>query len=54
MVESNRVEDLDRAEQFGLNKPFTEVEFNIQLVATDKPELQSRHERKRALEGEAA
>ena len=54
MVEANRIEDPAKAEQFGLNKPFTEVEFNIQLVSTDKSELQTRHERKRALEGEAA
>lgn len=54
VVEANRIEDPDRAEQFSLNKPFTEVEFNIQLVSTDKSELQTRHERKRALEGEAA
>ena len=38
----------------GVNGPFTRVEFNIELVTTDKPELQSRHERQRALEGEAA
>ncbi|MDX1559971.1 MAG: catechol 1,2-dioxygenase [Marinobacter sp.] len=54
VVEANRIEDPAKAEQFGLNKPFTEVEFNIQLVSTDKSELQTRHERKRALEGEAA
>ncbi len=54
VVDANRVEDSAKAEQFGLSKPFTEVEFNIQLVATDKPELQTRHERKRALEGEAS
>ncbi|GAA0847471.1 catechol 1,2-dioxygenase [Marinobacter szutsaonensis] len=54
VVEANRIEDPAKAEQFGLNKPFTEVEFNIQLVSTDKTELQSRHERKRALEGEVA
>jgi len=54
VVEANRIEDPAKAEQFGLNKPFTEVEFNIQLVSTDKPELQNRHERKRALEGEVA
>jgi len=54
VVEATRIEDPAKAEQFGLNKPFTEVEFNIQLVSTDKSELQTRHERKRALEGEAA
>lgn len=54
VVEANRIDDPAQAEGYGLNKPFTKVEFNIQLVSTDKPELQSRHERKRALEGEAA
>ncbi|AEY00108.1 catechol 1,2-dioxygenase [Oceanimonas sp. GK1] len=45
-----RIEDAAAAEQYGLNKPFTKVEFNIQLVVSDKPEHQQRHERKRALE----
>lgn len=54
VVEANRIEDPAKAEPFGLNKPFTEVEFNVQLVSTDKSELQTRHERKRALEGQAA
>ncbi|WP_445402114.1 catechol 1,2-dioxygenase [Zobellella sp. An-6] len=49
-----RIEDAAAAEQYGLNQPFTKVEFNIQLLATDKPELQNRHERKRALESETA
>ncbi|GAA3550663.1 catechol 1,2-dioxygenase [Zobellella aerophila] len=53
VVEAVRVEDAAAAEQFGLNKPFTRVEFNIQLVSTDKAELQSRHERLRALENQA-
>ncbi|PSJ44516.1 catechol 1,2-dioxygenase [Zobellella endophytica] len=54
VVDAVRVEDATAAEQLGLNQPFTRVEFNIRLVATDQPELQSRHERKRALEGETA
>ena len=54
VVDANRVDDPAKAEQFGLDKPFTEVEFNIQLIATDDPELQTRHERTRALEGEAS
>lgn len=45
-----RIEDAAAAEQYGLNKPFTKVEFNIQLIVSDKPEHQQRHERKRALE----
>ncbi|ATG72451.1 catechol 1,2-dioxygenase [Zobellella denitrificans] len=54
VVDAVRVEDPAAAEQLGLNQPFTRVEFNIRLLATDKPELQVRHERKRALEGETA
>ncbi|WP_020680547.1 catechol 1,2-dioxygenase [Marinobacterium rhizophilum] len=54
VVDAVRVEDAAKAELFGLNGPFTQVEFNIQLVATDKSALQARHERKRALEGETA
>ena len=50
VVDAVRVEDAAAAEQYGLNKPFTLVEFNIQLVSTDKSGLQSRHERQRALE----
>ncbi len=50
VVDAVRVEDATAAEQYGLSKPFTRVEFNIQLVSTDKAELQSRHERLRALE----
>jgi catechol 1,2-dioxygenase len=50
VVDAVRVEDATAAEQVGLSKPFTRVEFNIQLVSTDKAELQSRHERLRALE----
>ncbi|MFD1007210.1 MULTISPECIES: catechol 1,2-dioxygenase [Oceanisphaera] len=50
VVDAVRVEDAAAAEQYGLNKPFTQVEFNIQLVSTDKADLQSRHERQRALE----
>ena len=36
------------------NGPITEVEFNVPLVATDKPELQERHARRRALETDVA
>lgn len=54
VIDATRVEDPDKAEQLGLNGPYTEVVFDVQLVATDKPELQQRHERKRALEGDAA
>ncbi len=54
VIDAVRVEDPAQAETYGLNGPFTRVEFNIELVSTDKPELQTRHERQRALEGEAA
>lgn len=54
VIDAVRVEDPAQAETYGLNGPFTQVEFNIELVSTDKPELQTRHERQRALEGEAA
>ncbi|WP_336367500.1 catechol 1,2-dioxygenase [Marinobacter sp. C2H3] len=54
VIDATRVDDPARAEAFGLNAPFTEVVFDIQLVPTDKPELQTRHERKRALESDAA
>jgi catechol 1,2-dioxygenase len=54
VIDAVRVEDPAQAEAYGLNGPFTRVEFNIELVSTDKPELQTRHERQRALEGEAA
>ena len=50
VVDAVRVEDEVHANAFGVEGPFTRVEFNIQLVATNKPELQNRHERKRALE----
>ena len=50
VVDAVRVKDAARAEQYGLNTPFTRVEFNIQLVSTDKADRQSRHERQRALE----
>ncbi|MEA1079912.1 catechol 1,2-dioxygenase [Marinobacter qingdaonensis] len=54
VIDAVRVEDPTQAETYGLNGAFTRVEFNIELVSTDKPELQTRHERQRALEGEAA
>jgi catechol 1,2-dioxygenase len=54
VIDAERIDDPAAAEKLGLDKPFTRVEFNIQLVATDKSELQTRHERKRALEGDIA
>ena len=54
VVEPRRVTQSAEAAQHGESGPVTEVEFNFQLVSTDKSELQSRHERKRALEDETA
>lgn len=50
VVEAKPVEHSEAAAQHGLTGPITEVEFNIELVATDKAELQERHARRRALE----
>lgn len=54
MIEGRRIDDPARAEAFGLNAPFTLVEFDIELVPTEQPELQTRHQRPRALENETA
>ncbi|WP_185266673.1 catechol 1,2-dioxygenase [Halopseudomonas xiamenensis] len=54
VVEARPVERSVEGEQHGVSGPVTEVEFNFQLVSTDKAELQARHERKRALEDAAA
>ncbi|WP_111498031.1 catechol 1,2-dioxygenase [Marinobacter bohaiensis] len=53
VIDAERVEDPSRAEAYGLNGPFTEVVFNVDLVSTDDATLQDRHTRARALEGEA-
>lgn len=50
VVEARPVEHSVIGEQYGVTGPITEVVFDIQLVSTDKAELQARHERKRALE----
>jgi catechol 1,2-dioxygenase len=52
VVEAVRVEDPSEAAAFDIKGPFTRVEFNVQLVSTEKPELQVRHERNRALEAD--
>lgn len=54
IVATRKVDDPAEAERRGLNAPFTEVVFDIELVSTDKPELQTRHERSRALEAAQA
>jgi catechol 1,2-dioxygenase len=53
VVTANQVEQSETACQHGVSGPVTEVEFNVTLVATDKPELQARHARLRALESAA-
>ncbi len=50
VVDANRVEQSETAAKHDVNGPITEIEFNVTLVATDKPELQERHNRPRALE----
>ncbi|ATJ82502.1 catechol 1,2-dioxygenase [Halomonas beimenensis] len=52
VVEGKRIEDAAEAEQRGLEGPFTEVVFDIELARTDDPELQHRHKRPRAKEDE--
>ena len=54
VVAADRVEQSETGAQHGVNGPITEVEFNVTLVATDKPELQERHARRRALETDVA
>ncbi len=50
VVEATRIEDPTEAEQRGLNGPFTEVVFDVELAGTNDPEQQQRHKRPRALE----
>ncbi|MGY0614697.1 catechol 1,2-dioxygenase [Vibrio sp. FJH11] len=54
VVEAQRIEDPAKADALGFEGPFTQVEFDIQLVSTEKSELQVRHSRLRALEGQQA
>ncbi|MDX1656531.1 MAG: catechol 1,2-dioxygenase [Candidatus Competibacteraceae bacterium] len=53
IIESRRIEDQAQAEKRGLEGPFTEVVFDVELVPVDKPELQQRSSRPRALEESA-
>ncbi|PMR69555.1 catechol 1,2-dioxygenase [Halomonas heilongjiangensis] len=53
VVNGRRIEDPAEADRRGLEGPFTEVVFDVELVATDAPELQIRHARPRALEDAA-
>ncbi|PXY00206.1 catechol 1,2-dioxygenase [Halomonas sp. LBP4] len=50
VIDANRLEDAAEAEKRGLEGPFTEVVFDVELARTDAAELQSRHKRPRALE----
>lgn len=52
VVEGRRIENAAESEQRGLEGPFTEVVFDVELARTDKPELQARHARPRAREDE--
>ncbi|MDN3558112.1 catechol 1,2-dioxygenase [Halomonas maura] len=52
VVPGQRIEDAAEADKRGLEGPFTEVVFDIELSATANPELQHRHNRPRAKEDE--
>ncbi|MGC3874354.1 catechol 1,2-dioxygenase [Halomonas sp. GXIMD04776] len=52
VVAGRRIEDPAEVKQRELEGPFTEVVFDVVLPATEDPELQQRHKRARALEGE--
>lgn len=53
VVNATQVAQPEIGAKHGVSGAITEVEFNVTLVSTDKPELQSRHARQRALEIEA-
>jgi catechol 1,2-dioxygenase len=50
VIDANRIVDAAEAELRGLEGPFTEVVFDVELARTEDAELQSRHKRPRALE----
>ncbi|QTF92173.1 catechol 1,2-dioxygenase [Halomonas sp. BM-2019] len=50
VVDAKRIEDAQEARLRGLDGPFTEVVFDVELAATDDAEQQVRHKRPRALE----
>ena len=52
VVDAKRIEDPSEAELRGLNGPFTEVVFDVDLAKTEKLELQHRPARPRAKEDE--
>ncbi|WP_238984559.1 hypothetical protein [Billgrantia kenyensis] len=54
VVDATRIEEAAEAAKHGLEAPFTEVVFDVELAPTADPEQQSRHKRPRALEDRAA
>lgn len=50
VVEGKRIEDVAEAGKRGLEGPFTEVVFDVELAPTGLAQLQQRHVRPRALE----
>ncbi|WP_425485364.1 hypothetical protein [Halomonas cerina] len=50
VVNAQRIEVAAEADKRGLEGPFTEVVFDVELTRTDDAERQSRHKRPRALE----
>src|SRR5690554_6699691 len=52
VVEASRIEDAAEADKRGLEGPFSEVVFDIELTRTEQAELQNRHARARAKEDE--
>ncbi|RTR06912.1 catechol 1,2-dioxygenase [Halomonas nitroreducens] len=52
VVAGQRIEDAAAIEASGFEGPFTQVVFDVELSATDTPELQVRHKRPRAKEDE--
>lgn len=50
VIEGKRIEDTGEAVKRGLEGPFTEVVFDVELASTEALELQQRHKRVRALE----
>jgi len=50
VIAGTRIEEPAEAEKRGLEAPFTEVVFDVELAPTEARELQDRHKRPRALE----
>nr|WP_300310139.1 catechol 1,2-dioxygenase [Halomonas sp.] len=54
VVDGKRIEDATEIDQRGLDGPFTEVVFDVELTVVDDPLLQVRHARPRAKESNEA